>query len=419
MSVEIALNSINLQKSEKIQLGMKELMLVLLVAGSGFFVDIYDVVLFSVVRVPSLISLGLTKAQMFSAGVFLLNIQLAGMIIGSFFWGTLGDKKGRKASLFGSILLYSLATFFNGFVTSLPMYAFLRFLAGLGLAGEIGAAVTIAAEVSPAKHRGYAVSAVRCLGSAGGLLACVLGDRLPWRLAYISAGLVGLVLLLARMSLKESSIFINMLEDPGAKRGSIKLFLQKERFLRLLRCILANIPFWFVFGVIISFAPEICNAKSGMGIVTVAAAGFYFSCGTIIGDLLSGAFSQWLRSRKLAIFTFLFLSIITTVIVCCSPVKYYAWLCLPLGMCIAYHVVINTATTEQFGTNIRATAATLSPNFVRASAIPVISLFSYLSTIYGALNGSLIVGIFCFTLALIAIIPMEETFAKDLNFLEN
>ena len=235
-------------------LRLAELVPVLLIAGLGFLVDVYDLVLFAVVRMPSLVSLGIPLSQSLATGVFLLNLQMAGMITGGFLWGILGDKQGRKSALFGSILLYSLATVLNGFVTSVPAYAILRFLAGVGLAGEVGAALTIAAEVTPRKYRAYGTAAVTGLGVFGAILASLVGGILQWRVAFITAGLAGIFLLFARMSMKETSLFVRISHDRSVKRGSLGLLLlNKERALRLLRCVLAATPLWFVFGVLVSF----------------------------------------------------------------------------------------------------------------------------------------------------------------------
>ena len=230
----------------KLKLRLAEIISILLIAALGFCVDVYDINIFSVVRIASFVSLGVPAAQILSIGIFILNMQMLGMIVGGFIWGILGDKKGRKFALFGSILLYSIATFFTGFVHSIFAYAVLRFIAGIGLAGEVGAAIIIVAEVTPSKYRTYATGFVRGLGLLGAILACLVGDRLPWRLVYITAGLGGLLLLLARMSIKETVLFVKLLENPRVKRGSLKLFFSDtKRLLRLIRCFLAGVPQWF------------------------------------------------------------------------------------------------------------------------------------------------------------------------------
>jgi MFS family permease len=416
LEVQIA-DQKSISKSDNLDLTFKQLVPVLLIAGTGFLVDVYDIVLFSVLRVPSLTGIGISQVQTLPVGVFLLNAQLIGMILGGFIWGIWGDKRGRKTALFGSIFLYSLATLLNGFVHSIPEYAMLRFVAGIGLAGEVGAAITIAAEATPAKYRAYGMACVRGMGALGGILACIIGDWLDWRTAYITAGMAGFILLFARISMKESRVFTKILEKETIKRGSIKLFLHKGRFLRLVRCILVTVPFWFAFGILVSFAPEISGSGKN-NIVTVATVALYYSIGVLFGEIFSGALSQILRSRKLAIIVFMCISIVLLTILFISPRQYYALLFLPLGLFIAYNVVVNTTTAEQFGTNLRATASTLAPNFVRASAIPITLLFGWLATIYGAMAGAMIAGAVCFIGAFISLYFMEETFAKDLNFVE-
>ncbi len=283
-------------------------------------------------------------------------------------------------------------------MNSLPVYAFLRFIAGIGLASEVGAAMTIAAEATPAKYRAFGTAVIRALGVLGGLLACLVGDRLPWRTAYLTAGIAGFILLFARMSIKESSRFLRLLENKEAKLGSIKLFFHKGRVLRLLRGVLTVVPFWFAYGILISFAPEVCHGAKTNGInITVALVAMYFSVGAFFGEVYSGTLSQLLRSRKQAIFIFLAGALAISTALYLSPAKYYAMLCLPLGFFISYNAVVYTSVAEQFGTNLRSTASTLTPNFVRASAIPITLLFSYLATTYGALNSAMIAGSLCFT----------------------
>jgi MFS family permease len=407
-------------KFRKTELGLSELLVILFVAGLGFFVDVYDLAIFAVVRVASFIGLGISSTQILPTGIFILNMQMLGMIIGGFLWGVLGDKKGRKFTLFGSILLYSIATFLNGFVNSIPTYALLRFIAGIGLAGEVGAAIIIVAEVTPPKYRAYATGIVRGIGLLGAVFACFVGDRLPWRMVYITAGLAGMLLLFARMSIKETNLFVQLLDNTEIKRGSLKLFFSNsKRVLRLIRCVLAAVPQWFLHGVLIAFAPEICHyAGPGMAIITVAAVMLSSSCGQAVGEALSGVFSQFTHSRKLTMLVFMIGAFISTFILLISPVQYYALLCIPIGFFMGYCSVVLTTTAEQFGTNLRSTATTLVPNLFRASAIPITLMFSSLIPSCGAINSAMITGGLCFAMAFISILFMEETFAKELDFVE-
>jgi len=394
-----------------------ELITTLLIAGLGFFVDVYDIVLFAVVRVSSLLGLGVSSAQSLTQGVLLLNVQMAGMIVGGLLWGILGDKKGRKSILFGSILLYSVANLLNGFVNSVPAYEILRFLAGVGLAGEVGAAMTIAAEITPRKYRAYGTSAVAGLGIAGAIMASYIGGILPWRMAFITAGIAGLVLLFARMSMKETTLFEKM-HYTAVMKGSLKLlFGSKKRTFRLMRCVIAAIPLWFAIGILVSFAPEIVH-NPGNIVFSVASIALSYSLGETMGEVVSGLISQLFRSRKIAMLIFLSGAFISAFAVLNSSPQMYGIFCFPLGFFVGYWSVVITSTAEQFGTNLRSTATTLVPNLVRASVIPMSFLFGLLSTIIGVTASAAFAGIICFLMAAVAIISMDETFGKDLDFLE-
>lgn len=400
---------------DKPDLSISQIIPVLLIAGLGFLVDVYDIVLFAVVRIPSLESLGVTAQLSLSVGVFLLNMQMVGMIVGALLWGILGDKRGRKSVLFGSILLYSLANLANGFVTNVPVYCILRFLAGVGLAGEVGAAMTIAAEVTPRKQRGYGTAAVAGLGVFGAVLASYVGGSMPWRFAFCTAGIAGLMLLLARMSMKETPLFSKMVGNTGLERGSIKLFLRKDRALRLIRCVLAAVPLWFVIGIVVSFAPEI---HPGAKAITVAGVALSYSFGETAGEVVCGIMSQLLRSRKWALLLFLAGATVSAGLALMGPPEMYTFFCLPLGFFVGSWSVVVTSAAEQFGTNIRSTATTLVPNLVRASAIPITILFTLLSPACGTVGSAMITGGLCFLVAAIAILFMEETFGKDIDFVE-
>jgi hypothetical protein len=258
------------------------------------------------------------------------------------------------------------------------------------------------------------------MGLLGAILACLVGDRLPWRLVYISAGVAGLLLLIARLSIKETNLFVKLLDQKEIKRGSLTLlFSNGKRVFRLARCTLAAVPQWFLHGVLIAFAPEICRGAGGASLlVSVGAVMLCSSCGQTVGELVAGVFSQLTHSRKLPMLVFLTCAAVSTVILLKGPIQYYAFLCIPIGFFIGYCSVVLTTTTEQFGTNLRSTASTLVPNFFRASAIPITLLFSNLSVTMGMINGTLATGSICFGLALISIIFMQETHAKDLDFIE-
>jgi putative MFS transporter len=419
MALQIGTKQENKSTLATTDLPIAQIVPILLIAGLGFLVDVYDIVLFAVVRIPSLESLGVAPQNSLAAGVLLLNMQMAGMIVGGLLWGILGDKKGRKSVLFGSILLYSLANLANGFVSSVPVYWLLRFLAGVGLAGEVGAAMTIAAEVTPARYRAYGTAGVAGLGVFGAVLASFIGGILPWRIAFVTAGIAGLLLLLARMSMRETPLFSRIMHNDRLERGSVRLLFQKDRLLRLTRCVLAAVPLWFAIGVIVSFAPEIRGGAGSNIVISIAAVALSYSLGETLGEVVSGILSQFLRSRKLAMLVFVTGALVSVALVLNSPPQCYRLLCLPLGFFIGYWSVVMTTTAEQFGTNLRATATTLVPNLVRASTIPITVLFSYLSSICGPVTSAMITGGLCFVGAIVSIALMEETFGKDIDFVES
>jgi MFS family permease len=391
----------------------------LMIAGLGFMVDVYDVIIFAVVRISSLQSLGVPKEQLLSTGVFLLNMQLTGMVIGGVIWGVLGDKKGRRAALFGSIILYSIANLFNAGVQHVEVYAFLRFLAGIGLAGEIGAAMTIAAEVTPAKYRAYGTAVVAGMGVFGSIIASAVGDLMPWRVAFLTCGLIGTVLLFVRLHMKETAHFDKIKNEKNVQRGSLRLlFSSRDRVLRATRCVLAAVPIWFVFGVLVSFAPEVDGSHGATGTISIAQVALSYSFGETTGEVCSGIVSQLLKSRRKAMLLFVSGSTLCTIILFAAPASLYAWICFPLGIFVGVWSVVVTSAAEQFGTNLRSTATTLIPNMVRASVIPITTAFSYLSPYIGASKAACLIGMLCYALAFLSISQMKETFGQDLDFLE-
>jgi putative MFS transporter len=392
---------------------------VLLVAGLGFFVDVYDIVLFMLVRIPSLISLGLSEKESLHTGIMVLNLQMAGMMIGGLAWGVLGDKKGRRSVLFGSILLYSVATLLNGFATTVPVYAALRFLTGMGLAGEVGAAMTIAAEVMPARYRGYGTGAIAGFAVLGAIAASVVSNVLPWRITYITAGFAGLLLLLLRMSMKETDLFRKAQSMPAAERGSLLLLCDRRRLLRLLRCMLAGAPNWFVIGILVTFAPEICSSTGHGALVNVSGVLICYCIGEATGEVVCGMVTQLLHSRRKAIGLFVFCSFITAMLMLHCSAQAYQWLCIPAGIFGGFWGVVVTSASEQFGTNMRSTTTTLTPNLIRSTTIPMTLLFGSLVATFGASTSALLTGLLCYACSAIALLFMEETFAKDLDFVES
>lgn len=398
----------------------KVVTLTVVVAALGYFVDIYDLLLFGIVRMPSLRDLGLAEDEMLNVGLQLLNMQMAGMLIGGIIWGVLGDKRGRKSVLFGSILMYSIANILNAFVTNVEMYALLRFVAGVGLAGELGAAITLVSEVMSKETRGYGTSIVSSVGILGAVVAALIGDYFSWKTAYLVGGIMGLALLGLRAGLLESGMF-DQLKTTTAKRGHFhQLFSSPQRFGRYLSCIAIGIPIWFVIGILITFAPELAKALGIEG-VTGSRSILWAYVGLSIGDITSGVLSQVIRSRKKAVFGFLTFTTLMIVYYMnaqgLSLPSFYA-LCLLLGIGTGYWAVFVTVAAEQFGTNIRATVATTAPNFVRGSVVPITLGFNYLKQTLGILDAALIVGIVCLAIAFFALWTLPDTYGKDLDYLE-
>ncbi|MBP8097258.1 MAG: MFS transporter, partial [Saprospiraceae bacterium] len=360
-----------------------------IVAALGYLVDMYDLFLFSIVRVPSLKSLNLSSESILNDGILLLNLQMAGLLVGGIFWGILGDKKGRLSVLFGSILIYSLANIGNGFVHSVGAYAVLRFIAGFGLAGELGAGITLVTEILPNKIRGYGTTLVATLGVFGALLAYVVSYLFDWRASYFIGGGLGLLLLVLRVRVFESGIFMH-LKETKIKRGDIlMLFNNKTRFVKYLTSILIGMPIWFVTGILITFSPEFGRALGLDQPIDAGKAVLFAFAGQVVGNIISGGLSQYLQSRKKVIGLFMAGSFLLVLIYLLMPIKQTSWfyiLVAGLGFFSGYWALFITVAAELFGSNIRATVATTVPNFVRGTVIPLPAHFilmkSYVGTLY-------------------------------------
>ena len=392
-----------------------------IVGAFGYFVDIYDLILFSILRIPSLKALGYEGQQLIDYGILLLNCQMAGMLVGGVVWGILGDRIGRIQLLFGSILLYSVANIANGLVGSVESYAVWRFIAGVGLAGELGGSITLVSEVLSKELRGYGTAVVATIGTMGAVVGGVVADMVDWRTAYFIGGGLGLALLFLRMSVAESGMF-SAVKQSGVKRGSfLSLFTDGERFRKYLRCILIGIPTWYVIGILVTFSPELAKALEINGEVKAVYAVIALYLGLVFGDLASGFISQWLGSRKKVVTGFLSLSAASIAAYLMlhgesTTVFYSVVFCA--GFSVGYWAVFVTIAAEQFGTNIRATVATSVPNFVRGAVIPITLGFDFLKNNLGIIPGAAIVGVICLAIALLALIGLEETHGKDLDYHE-
>lgn len=394
---------------------------IVLVAALGYFVDIYDLILFSIVRISSLKALGSSGDSLLSDGVLLLNMQMAGMLVGGILWGILGDKKGRISVLFGSIILYSLANFANGFVQNISQYAVLRLIAGIGLAGELGAGITLVSEVMSKESRGYGTMIVATIGILGAVAAALIGDFFEWRIAFFVGGGLGLILLILRIGIYESGMFSAMLNKDVKKGSFLKLFTNWNRFVKYIKCIAIGVPIWFVVGILITFSPEFAKVLGVKEPISAGSAVMYCYIGLALGDFTSGSLSQLIRSRKRVVFIYIIImTFFIGVYLFYNHFNsfYFYTLCIFLGFGSGYWAIFVTIASEQFGTNLRATVTTTVPNFVRGGVVPLTLAFEFISRQMGIIYGGLIIGIAALIIAYISAINLEETYGKDLNYVE-
>ncbi|MDZ4751118.1 MAG: MFS transporter [Flavobacteriales bacterium] len=401
-----------------------------MVASMGYFVDIFDLQLFNIVSKDSLRGIGIVDEEVIKKYDYILFLwQMGGMLAGGILWGVLGDLKGRKSILFGSILLYSIANIANAFVVNLDQYIVVRFFAGLGLAGELGAAITLVSEIMHKEKRGYGTMVIVTMGALGAVAAAQLKNAnveawgfANWQMMYLIGGVLGLLLLLMRVGTFESGMFDTMKKSSVTKGNFFMLFANRKRFFRYLACILIGLPVWYCIGVLMKFADKFAIDLGVTGEkITVPNAIMYAYIGLSVGDLLSGILSQVFRSRKKIVLAYL----IGTIVIVPFFLYYkgmssstFYFLCFLLGTATGYWALFVTMASEQFGTNIRATVTTTVPNFVRGANIPIIASYVSLSAGLGNIDAALTVGMVCVGLALIALYSVPETFGKDLNYAE-
>jgi len=399
--------------------------ILIVVASLGYFVDIYDLILFNFVKGPSLLAIGVPAEQIREQEIILFNWQMAGMLLGGILWGILGDKKGRLKVLFGSILLYSSANILNAHVQDLTQYAVIRFVAGLGLAGELGAGITLVSEMMHRTKRGIGTMIIVTFGALGAVFGFMVADKFDWKVSYYVGGFMGLALLLLRVGTMESSMFAVVRDDHSVSRGEfLHLFRSGERFRRFLYCIGVGLPVWYVVGVLISLSESYFKKYMGFSPdISVGEATLFCYIGLSLGDLVSGLLSQVLKSRRMVIFLYLLLCMLLTL--------YYVFmgpsigrtgfniLCLVLGAATGYWALFVMVAAEQFGTNLRATVTTSAPNFVRGSVIPITLAFK---TIAGdgahTMQATLVTGGLIFAIALYSTFRLKESFDKDLDYTE-
>ncbi len=394
-----------------------------IVAALGYFVDIYDLLLFGITRIESLNSFNLSPDQITSEGEAIIMWQMAGLLIGGIIWGVMGDKKGRLSVLFGSILLYSLANIANGFVQTTDQFRIIRFIAGLGLAGELGAGITLVSELIPKEKRGIATSMVAGLGLTGAVLAFFMKQSFDWRTCYFIGGGMGIALLILRMSVFESGMF-HEVKKLNVQRGNFfMLFNNRERLKRYLLSILIGLPTWFVIGVLVTFSSEFGKHFGITEKIDPGKAIMYAYVAISIGDILIGFISQWLKSRKKALYLFyaitaLFMLLFFTIQWNGSAERMYL-ICAGLGFGTGFWAIFVTMGAEQFGTNLRATAATTIPNMVRGMlTVLILPLFKGLRGVTDYVTGGWLAAIIIMIVTVIAAVMTKETFNKDLNFVE-
>ena len=400
-----------------------------IIAALGYFVDIYDLLLFSVIWKPSLRDIGVSPQDLLATGEWLINLQMAGLLIGGILWGVMGDKRGRLSVLFGSIITYSLANLMNGFVDEVWQYALLRFIAGIGLAGELGAGITLVSESLPKDKRGLGTMLVAAVGVSGAVFAGLMwrflsdngADISAWRTCYFIGGALGLALLILRISVYESGMFTQLVEKDVDRGNFFRLFNNKERFMRYIYCVLVGIPTWFSIGVLVTFSQSFAENMGVIGTVESGIAIMFAYSGITLGDFSSGLLSQLLRSRRKALLTFLLITAVGFLLYFSShgrtAMQFYFTIGF-LGFGTGFWAIVVTNAAEQFGTNLRATVATTVPNFIRGSLPLLMLLYKGLQIYFTQWQSAVAVAVTCIIIPLWALQHTKETFGKDLDYIE-
>ena len=397
------------------------LSLPVIVAALGYFVDIYDLLLFSIIRVPSLRDLGLSDADISKDGLFIINVQMMGLLIGGILWGILGDKKGRLKVLYASIILYSLGNIANGFVQTVNQYALVRFISGIGLAGELGAGITLVSELLAKERRGIGTSLVAGIGLTGAVVAFFMKETFPWRTCYFIGGGLGFLLLFLRVGVLESGMFQSIQSKAVVKGDFLMLFRNKTRLKKYILSILIGLPTWYVIGILVSFSKEFGEKMGIQGAIDPGKAVMFAYVAISIGDIAVGFVSQYFQSRKKALYIFYGITILGMFWyfnLQGASVSSLYMACALLGFGTGFWAIFVTMAAEQFGTNIRATAATTVPNMVRGSLNLITLLFASLQTSYSYTTAGWITGAVVMVIAIVSAFMTEETFHKDLNYIE-
>jgi MFS family permease len=395
------------------------------VAALGYFVDVYDLLLFTIVRQPSVMAVGSTDETIIVDSAHIINWQMSGLLIGGILWGVIGDKKGRLKVLFGSILLYSVANILTSFVQNVDQYAYCRFIGGIGLAGELGAGITLVSEMLPKNKRGIGTSMVAGIGLSGAVFAYFTFQYTKdWRLCYQIGGVLGLFLLILRIRVSESFMFESAKVANVVKGNFLQFFNNKKRLSKYIKAILIGLPTWFVIGVLVNYSNKFATGLYGDNLIDSGRSVMFAYVGIAIGDLVIGYVSQYFKSRKKALLIFYSLNTLAMILffsaLNSNDDRMYA-ICGLLGFSTGYWAIFNTMAAEQFGTNLRATAATTIPNMVRG-ALPLIN-FLFLDILQKQLGWTIIqsgilTGAIVMTVTMIAFVYTEETYHKDLDYLE-
>ncbi|EHQ30736.1 MFS transporter [Mucilaginibacter paludis] len=412
----------------------RNVIFLVIVAALGYFVDIYDLVLFSVVRIKSFHDIGVSADDMLGKGQFVINMQMAGLLVGGIIWGILGDKFGRIKVLFGSILLYSLANFANGFATDVNTYAIIRLIAGIGLAGELGAGITLVSETMSKENRGYGTMIVAGVGLFGAVAAATVAKNFAWQTSYFVGGGLGILLLLLRVGTFESGMF-KVVEKSGVTKGDMRmLFTSRKRFWKYLCCILIGMPLWYVVGILVTLSPEFGKELGAVQPLSAGTGIMYTYIGIAIGDILAGLLAQITRSRKLTMLVFLLVSVVSMASYLSAknitPAQFIG-LSLFMGISVGYWATFVTIASEQFGTNIRSTVTTTVPNFVRGALIPITFAFNAIVSYFvsqekakgitqstALIHSGYVMMALLTIIALFALSQLKESFGKDLDYVE-
>jgi MFS family permease len=402
----------------------------ILVASLGYFVDIFDLQLFNIVSKASLKGMGVTDPTMLAELDYTLFLwQMSGMLVGGLVWGILGDIKGRRNILLGSILIYSIANIANAFVTDMNQYAAIRFIAGIGLAGELGAAITLVNEILKKEKRGYGTMVIVTMGALGAVAAAYLNQLelsimglAHWQVMYIIGGLLGLLLLTLRAGTHESQMFDEVKDKKVSKGNFFMLFSNRKRAIRYLACIAMGLPVWYCVGILVKFSEKFAaNGQAVGGPFEIGQAIVFTYFGLSFGDLMSSYLSQLFKNRKKIVLVYLIgcIGVVLTFLLGRGfSVSFYYFLCFLIGAATGYWALFVTIASETFGTNIRATVTTTVPNFVRGATVPIVLSFKWMAGTIGDTNAALLIGAICLTLSLLSLLALPETFGRDLHFVE-